>query len=166
MKDNLNMKDKNKIKKDVNLKFFDTYIKVIQNSVGTKMFRNIYAEINGKYTDITDNGDLSCAFYVSSVLLIFKSIGSVHSTVFSTIFDMKKSGWKETKKPVVGDVVVWGEEKNKKHKHIGFFLGDEKAISNSKYKGYPIEHSLNMKDREIDIFLTNKELRKNNLNKY
>lgn len=160
------MKEKNKDKKEVKLKFFDTYLKVIKNSLGTKMFRNIYAEVNGKYVDITNNGDLSCAFYVSSVLLMFKSIDSVHSTVVSTVFDMKKNGWTETKKPLDGDVVVWGKEKNKKHKHIGFFLGDGKAISNSKDKRCPVEHSLKMKDREIEIYLTNGELRKDNLNKY
>lgn len=153
------MAEINRDKKEIKLKFFDTYLKVIKNSLGTKMFRNIYAEVNGEYTDITKDGDLSCAFYVSSVLLMFKSIESVHSTVLSTVVDMKKSGWSETEEPLSGDVVVWGEEKNSNHKHIGFFLGKEQAISNSKNKGCPIEHSIEMKDRDVEIYLTNKALR-------
>ena len=50
----------------------DSYIAIIKNSVGSQLFRNLYAKVNGKKIDITENGKLSCAFYVSSVLLLFK----------------------------------------------------------------------------------------------
>ena len=50
---------------------FDTYIVVIKNSVGSNIFRNSYAKVNGKKKDILKNGKVSCAFFVSSILALF-----------------------------------------------------------------------------------------------
>ncbi|MGM0482759.1 MAG: hypothetical protein ACQEP6_02760 [Patescibacteria group bacterium] len=140
---------------------FDTYMAVIKNSPGTEMFKNVYANVDGEKKDITDNGDLSCAFFVSSVLVIFKLIKEIHITVASTVEDMERSGWVDTENPEPGDVVIWGEEySNKdKHKHIGFFLGGDRAISNSKYKRHPVEHPLDMNDRKVERFLRNGSLK-------
>lgn len=140
---------------------FDTYMAVIRNSPGTEMFKNVYAEVNGEYKDITDNGDLSCAFFVSSVLVIFGLIGEIHMTVRSTIREMKRSGWIDTNDPKEGDVVIWGEEfsNQEKHMHIGFFLNEERAISNSKNKKHPIEHPLELNDRKVEMFMTNESFR-------
>jgi uncharacterized protein YycO len=121
----------------------DTYLAMIKNSIGSKMFRNLYAKINGKKTDIVQSGNLSCAFYVSSILLLFKLIKEVHATVNGTERDMKESGWVETKKPKVGCVLVWKETdftNGSLHKHIGFYVGNGKAISNDYKKGCPTEH--------------------------
>ncbi|MFP4539392.1 MAG: hypothetical protein ACLFNN_00465 [Candidatus Paceibacterota bacterium] len=140
---------------------YDTYMAVIGNSAGVEMFRNVYADVDGEYTDITDNGDLSCAFFVSSVLKIFGLIKEIHITVNSTVKDMERNGWVDTDDPEPGDVVVWSEEHSneEKHRHIGFFLGEDRAISNSKHKRHPIEHSLEMKDREVERFLRSDVLR-------
>lgn len=140
---------------------FDTYMAVIRNSPGTEMFKNVYADVDGELEDITDNGDLSCAFFVSSVLVIFGLIGEIHITVASTIRDMERSGWIDTNNPKEGDVVVWSEElsNREKHMHIGFFLNEERAISNSKNKKHPIEHSLELEDRKVERFLAKEFLR-------
>ncbi|MFP4022759.1 MAG: hypothetical protein ACLFTS_02850, partial [Candidatus Paceibacterota bacterium] len=100
---------------------YDTYMAVIKNSPGTEMFRNVYADVDGDHTDVTDDGDLSCAFFVSSVLTIFGLIKEIHVTVNSTVKDMKRNGWVDTDDPEPGDVVVWGEEHSnqEKHRHIG-----------------------------------------------
>lgn len=115
---------------------YDSYLKMIKNAVGTRMFRNLYLEKNGRKFDATEDGDLSCAFFVSNVLLIWGLISEGHATIKGTIKDMKKSGWKrisqtETKP---GDVVVWEEKKSGKGRtcfHIGFYIGDKKTISHS-----------------------------------
>ena len=123
---------------------FDTYIAVIKNSVGSKMFRNFYAKVDGKKTDIMKNGDLSCAWFVSSLLYLFKLIKDAHATVNGTIKDLQQSGWKKIKKPKIGSVIVWEKIDfgNKDlHKHIGFYIGNNKAISTSNSKkGQPIIH--------------------------
>lgn len=120
----------------------ESYLKIIKNSLGSKIFRNLYFNINGKKTDILKNGDLSCAFFVSWILKNFELIKQTHATVNGTIKDMKKSGWHKIKKPKVGAVLVWEEKyfKNGKHKHIGFYIGNNKAISNSFKRKGPIIH--------------------------
>ena len=138
----------------------DTYIATVKNSIGSKMFRNLYAKVNGQKTDIVQNGNLSCAFYVSSILVLFKLIKEVHATVNGTVRDMKKSGWTETKKPKIGCVLVWQEAdftNGSLHKHIGFYMGNEKAISNNYKKGYPIKHD--WKFRKIELMLWHPDLK-------
>ena len=149
-------------KKEVKLRIFDTYLAVIENSCGTKMFKNLYADINGVRTDITNEGDLSCAYFVSTVLLMFDSIERIHATVRSTVVDMENSGWVVTDEPIVGDVIVWNEKEcrdGSRHSHIGFFVGQNKAISNNKDLGCPTKHSLEMDGRGIEMYLTNHVLR-------
>lgn len=131
---------------EIKLLKHDSYLKMIRNSVGTKMFRNFYLENNGKKIDATRNGNLSCAFFVSNILLIFGLISEGHATVEGTIKDMEKSGWKkiliEEIKP--GDVIVWEKQKSingKLHYHNGFYIGNKKAISNDSKKGMPVIHS-------------------------
>lgn len=147
---------------------FDTYIAVIKNSAGSKMFRNFYAKVDGKKIDIVKNGDLSCAWFVSSLLHLFKLIKDAHATVNGTIKDLKQSGWKKIKKPKIGSILVWEKIDfgNKDfHKHIGFYIGNNKAISTSNLKkGQPVTHhwtygiKSNKPMRKIEAIFWNKKL--------
>jgi hypothetical protein len=121
----------------------DSYLQVIKNSKGTKLFRNFYATVDGRQKDILRNGDLSCAYFVSCVLRIFDLIGKVHVSVDGTEADMKKSGWRGTKNVKQGCVLLWEAKKSGRetHRHIGFYIGNKKAISNSFEKRIPVEHS-------------------------
>jgi len=115
---------------------------MIKNSVGTNMFRNLYLEINNKKTDVAQDGNFSCAFFVSNILLIWGLIFEGHATVEATTKDMEKNGWEKIPKEKVksGDVIIW-EENSKNHFHNGFYIGNKKAISNDSKKGVPIIHS-------------------------
>lgn len=140
----------------------DTYLAVIKNSIGSKIFRNLYAKVDGKKEDITRNGELSCAFYTSSILALAKQIKEVHATVNSTVKDLQKSGWKIIKKPKVGSVLVWEKAdfgNNSIHKHIGFYIGKSKAISNSYKRGYPIKHNWIFANRKIEAIFWNPKLK-------
>ncbi|MFZ2151237.1 MAG: NlpC/P60 family protein [Candidatus Absconditicoccaceae bacterium] len=119
-----------------------SYISMIKNSIGTNMFKNNFFESNGKKVDIVKNGSDSCAYFVSSVLKIFGLIKNIHATVDGTIKDIVKYGWKEYKGKEIplGAILVW-EVKNG-HKHIGFYVGNNKAISNSSNKKEIAKHSL------------------------
>lgn len=115
---------------------YDSYLKMIRNSVGTKMFRNLYLKKGNRKIDVTENGELSCAFFVSNVLLIWGLISEGHATIKSVIKDMLKSGWIKIslKKIKPGDVIVWEEkkfEKGRQHRHIGFYVSNKKAVSHS-----------------------------------
>jgi len=118
-----------------------TLLKFIRNSVGTRMFRNFYLEQYDKIFDATKNGELSCAFYVSSILVIFQLIKNVHGTVENTRKDLEASGWDEVNHPVVGSVIIWEPAKDQGlNEHIGFYIGRGKAISNNSIKKKIVEH--------------------------
>jgi predicted nucleic acid-binding Zn finger protein len=131
------------MKKKMTPLVFDTYIAIIKNSVGSNLFRNAFFIVGGKKKDILRDGDLSCAIYVSSVLFLNAFIPEVHATVKGTEAAMEKAHWKKIKKPKKGAVIVWAVEEfedGKKSRHIGFYIGDHKAISNSSKKRCPIIH--------------------------
>ena len=134
---------------------FETYLAMINNSVGTYLFKNLYVRIDGKKKDASEDGWLSCAFYVSSILCLSKYIKEIHGTVSGTIRDLKKSGWKEVKKPVVGSVIVWRANQGiNRHAHIGFYVGKNMAISNDSRKKYPIKYDWKFKGkRDIELIL-------------
>jgi hypothetical protein len=121
----------------------DSYLQVIKNSKGTKLFRNFFATVDGQKKDVLQGGDLSCAYFVSCVLKIFDLIGKVHLTVDGTEADMKRSGWHGKRNVEQGCVLIWEAEKSGRetHRHIGFYIGNKKAISNSSEKSIPVEHS-------------------------
>ena len=140
---------------------FETYIAAIKNSIGTNLFRNFYVKINGDKKDIMKNGELSCAFFVSSIMVMFRLIKEVHGTVESTIKDLEKSGWQQIKKPKIGSILIW--EKlyfdGEFHRHIGFFIGGNKAVSNSFEAGCPVKHSWNFNGkRKVDLIFWKKNL--------
>ena len=139
----------------------DSYMAMIKNSLGSNLFRNVYAIVNGVKIDITNNGELSCAYFVSSILLILKLIKEVHVTVSGTIKDLESSGWSEISKPRTGSIVIWEEKdfgNNSSHKHIGFYIGNQQAISNDFRKGYPIQHALEYENRKVEKILWNSRL--------
>ena len=140
---------------------FDSYLKMIKNSVGTKMFRNLYLEKK----DITKNGRLSCAFFVSNILKIWGLISEGHANVSSTIKDMLKNNWKKISKNKIkpGDVIIWEKVKDingKLHFHNGFYIGNKKAVSNDSKKGLPIIHSWDYNGkRKIIVVYTHPKLK-------
>jgi len=141
----------------------DTYLSVIKNSIGTNLFRNFYAKMDNKKTDIMKNGELSCAFYVSSILALFRLIKEVHGTVDSTIKDLRTSGWKIIKKPEAGCILVWEKfdfGNNDIHQHIGFYIGNNRAISNNYKLGCPTKHRWTFGGkRKVDIMFWNPKLK-------
>lgn len=124
---------------------FMSYMAMIENSIGTQMFRSLYVRIdNGPATDVID-GENACAYFVSSVLLIFGKIKTPHATVTSTIKDIEESGWvrvdEQNLKP--GDVIIWDRRDDENpSQHIGFYIGDSEAISTSSSEQKVKKHEL------------------------
>src|SRR3989338_6701866 len=113
---------------------FHTYLATIKNSVGSGMFRESFLSApHGEQKDILRNGELSCAFFVSSILKIYDLIDHQHATVSGTIADLEKNGWTIISEPRIGSILVWEKlfSENEWHSHIGFSVGDELAVSNS-----------------------------------
>jgi len=130
-------------KKEVIPLIKDSYLAVVKNSIGSRMWRVFFAEVKSKKKNISKRGKLSCAFFVSTILVMFSLIKKGHMTVKSTIKDMRTSGWFEIKKPRIGSILVW-EATNFGGgdicRHIGFYVGNNKAISNSSISRQPVIH--------------------------
>ena len=95
-----------------------TYLKVVENSIGSRIFQNFYVTENNRKKDILQSGKLSCAFFVSSILKIFNLIDSPHCTVDGAIKDLTKSGWREKEdysQLPKGSILLW-------EKKLGIFI--------------------------------------------
>ncbi len=141
-----------------------SYLAMIRNAARGEnhMFRNLFAEVNGVERDIADDGNLACATFVSSVLLLWGLAMERHATVSGTVRDLQNFGWERNDTPRVGSVIVWKErpyQDGSHHSHIGFVVGEDRAVSNMSAEGVPREHSITMDgEREIDYFLWHPEL--------
>lgn len=119
-----------------------SYIKFIENSVGSKSWRNFYAVVGGEKADVLKSGNLSCAFFASSVLLIFGLSGKISFTVKGAISDLEKNGWEEIGRLKPGAVLIWEKNKMFNNEHIGFCLNKKTAISNYYKKRMPAKHHI------------------------
>lgn len=123
--------------------YFKTYLQAIHNSVGSNLFRNFYISTpeDGEFDALGDGSD-SCAFFVSALLVIFHKLGGVHGTVDATIQDLRDSGWTEVETPQTGDVIIWEalQFEDGLKEHIGFSVGNHRAISTSWTQKTPIDH--------------------------
>ena len=125
-----------------------SYLKMVENSPGTRLFQNFYVRKGKRKIDATAGGRFSCALFVSFILNNFGLLRKSHTTVKSTLRDMQNSGWFEINLGTVpssvprGAVLVWEEKKDKRgiHQHIGFYIGKNQAISNSFQKKTPVCH--------------------------
>lgn len=122
---------------------FETYLAMIRNSVGAKTWQSGMALVDGKLTDVTEQGKRSCALFASSILAIFNRVEFMHINVDSTVQDMLSHGWLVVQEPEIGDVLIWEEElgdDNRMHKHIGFYMSEGMAVSVSEIQRVPVEH--------------------------
>lgn len=133
---------------------------MVKNSVGSNAFRNLFAITKEGERDILEDGELSCAYFVSSILIVFKLIGSPHVTVSGALKDMLDSDWAEISEPQPGCVVLWKEINydGGPHKHLGFYVGDNKAVSNDFGERKIIEHAFDHRNREIEKFFWHPKL--------
>ena len=127
----------------VEINIAKTFLAMAKNSIGAKMFQNFYGTINGKPKDLVKNGNLSCAFFISTLLHFFKLINDPHLTVMGLLKDMEASNWRKVRQPKIGDILIWepvdfGSGIN--HAHVGIFIGQNKAISNNSKTGKPARH--------------------------
>lgn len=130
------------------------YLNLIINSVNTNFFRNHFVEIDGQERDILEDGNISCAIFVSSILHLVGLIKRPHFTVKSTLKDIQESGWYEINDLKTGSLILWEdlyfETVGNVHSHLGFYIGENKAVSNLFYKKSPQIHDINFaNDKKI-----------------
>lgn len=134
------------------LEVFENYLSLIRGIAGCNMFRHLYVSGSEGKNDITENGNLSCAYVVSSVLRIVGWISRPHATVKSTLRDMSENGWRQVVESEPGAVVLWPSNENMPE-HLGFYLHDDQYVSNDSSAGTPQIHGRNMRDgREPEAY--------------
>ena len=123
-------------------RFFDTYLETILKSPGARIFQTFWADVDGKKEDLTEAGHRSCAVFVTGILQWFSLIREGHATVSSTLKDMETSGWQKITEPRPGCILHWEPKEidGSVNEHIGFYIGDDKAISNDYETRAPAEH--------------------------
>ncbi len=128
----------------------ENYLHMAKASVDSPIFRNFYCLVDDEKQDILRDGDLSCAFFVSWILIPFKLLKESHATVSGTIKDLANSGWTKIETPKPGAVLVWTPQQSGEeiHAHVGFYLGDELAVSNDYKKRSPQIHPWNSRPIE------------------
>jgi hypothetical protein len=134
--------------------YFKSYLIVVRNAVGSRMFNNFYVKTpsRGEF-DAFNNGEYSCAFFVSTVLLIFKKIEDFHGTVENLVAALKKASWQKVGELQPGDVIIWEPINFPEGQilHTGFALGDGRAVSTSWKQKCVIEHDINFGERNRKI---------------
>ncbi|HTP57179.1 MAG TPA: hypothetical protein VMJ72_02810 [Candidatus Paceibacterota bacterium] len=123
-----------------------SYLAMIRNAVRgeTHLFRNVFASVDGVERDILEDGKLACASFVSGILMLNGLIDRPHATVPGTEKALAAAGWSIIDEPREGAVLSWEPitySDTRTHGHLGFYIGNERAISNaSNASGIPREH--------------------------
>ncbi len=126
---------------------FKSYLAQIEASIGSTLFQHYYAlDLDDQEFDVLEDGELSCGSFVSQILLMSQVIDKPCALASSTIRLMKKAGWLtvDIDQREKGDILVWEKQiqgNQGLRLHIGFYMGGERAISNSTSRRVPVEHS-------------------------
>jgi hypothetical protein len=123
---------------------YKNLMQFIENSIGTKLFRNHFRTTKkGKIKDVTEDGKSSCSFYAGVILYLSGLIPKPHNMVKNTITELEENGWYEVSKPRRGAVIIWEATKESRGSlHIGFCLNKNEAISNLSSSRCPRKHHI------------------------
>lgn len=123
---------------------------LLLNSLGTNQYRAYYLEQDGEAVDVTQDGELSCAFFVSAILRMATLpdepplIESVCLNNEALIEQLVVAGWEEvdlnTSPPKPGMVVIYDWQDG--HRHSGVVCAPDEVISNSSELRQPDKHHL------------------------
>lgn len=126
----------------------ETYLKMIENSIGSRLFNSIVVRIKDtdKIKDVVNDGEYACAFFASGVLTLAEMLPRTSATVPSLQKQLEQSGkWKEVSDIQEGDVVFWEKvmfENRKENGHVGFARSNNEAISTSTSRREVARHHL------------------------
>lgn len=115
----------------------ETCLKIIENSIDSKLFNSVLARYKdgGAVVDILNDGEFSCAFFVSGVLTLMQAMDRPHATVaklkalFEADADWHKVAFAD-REP--GDVIFYEKMKfddGTENAHVGFVLTHDEAVS-------------------------------------
>jgi len=119
------------------------FLASVEGSIGSLMFRYLYVrDEEGREIEVLEDGRLSCAYVVSSLLTLHNLIDRPHSTVTTTLEKMVEHGWQEVTMSQPGAVVYWPEYNG--NQHIGIAISSEECVSNSSDERAPVKHGMTL----------------------
>lgn len=120
-----------------------SYLAAIRNAEGSRMFSELYLDRDGESIDVLEDGRLSCAVFVTSLLYIFGLIDKTHATVSSTEQDLLVSGWELVTELKPGAIIIWERDDSPDpQRHIGFCLDEKYGMSTSSEKSCVVKHNI------------------------
>ncbi len=117
----------------------------IEASLGSTIFRSVFATVDDKEKDLTRDGQASCAVYVSGLLVWAEKSERMRATVASLEQGLKECGWVQTNERIPGAVVIWEATKQadgELHEHAGFIVSETEAVSHSDKELAPVKHHI------------------------
>jgi hypothetical protein len=127
----------------------------LEKSLGSEAYQKSFWRVDGREVDILNNGELSCAAFVSGILLGISTAlyAHPHATVEGCVSELLRCGWREIMlhEAAAGAILIWEEKEG--HRHVGFYLNGKEAISNSAVLRIPVKHDLLPAGRRIEKVL-------------
>lgn len=87
---------------------------MIQSSIGSSLWKHLYiAKQDGSSTDILQDGNISCGYFVSSLLKQFNLSPASYANTKSLYQGLLHYGWKEinregkTENIPLGSLIIW-----------------------------------------------------------
>mgnify|MGYP001584286886 CR=1 FL=1 len=128
----------------------ESYVRAIENSVGSRLFNSLLVRFGDsqEVKDILNDGELSCAYFVSSLLVMHDALRQTHTTVANLKKALSENPkWSEVPLENVeaGDVVFYKKRTfadGSGNAHVGFVLNKDEAVSTDYQKKAVSKHKL------------------------
>jgi len=133
----------------------ETFLKMVENSEGCKLFNSLMMKKGGEVFDILGDGDVSCATFTSNILYLNEFLSKRTTTVLGLEKILSEEVKSESSRfveitiadfiPEKGDVVFWESimgDDGAAHRHVGFVLNENEAVSTSGIYHSVIRHPL------------------------
>lgn len=144
---------------DLNMEILrkETYLKTIENSVGTRLFNSAFVRYKdtGEVKDIFNDGEYSCAYFVSSLLFLGEMLKKPSATVKSLREDIDADkNWQKVdlNSTQAGDIVFYEKTKfddGTENAHVGFVLNSNEAVSTDYKSKVVARHPLAVRPAEV-----------------
>lgn len=139
------------------------YIDLVHKLVWSNLFTYLGIKQEGEetFTDIVEGGKYACAYFASNVLAYFKLIERWSATVKSLekqLAEKKfvKHEYTQGMNIRYGAIIFWNVEnptqESISQEHVWFYIGDNKAISNSSFQKKIAIHPLHWTNGDMTIF--------------
>lgn len=136
--------------KNVEILKKESLVKALENSVGSRLFNSLLVRFSDseQVKDILNDGELSCAYFVSSLLVMHGLLGETHTTVANLRQVLTENPkWQEVPLESVeaGDVVFYKKRTfadGSGNAHVGFAVGKTDAVSTDYKKKAVSQHKL------------------------